>query len=229
MASTGALLFLSSCATAIIHALIPDHWLPFVLMARSRNWSEGQTIVMVALAGVLHVTATLAVAAVAIVVGSDPARLLADRIGASLESLAGVLLIVFGVAYGIWAHRREARAHAPSGDQSTNHGPMHAHGHLLGRWFQGTASGGALVAIIGVSPCILLQPILFGAAARGVAVVAATAIGFAVCTLATMIGVTLIATRGIRRIELPFFTRYGDLISGLLIAAIGLFVFIQEL
>ena len=92
MASTGVLLFLSSCATAIIHALIPDHWLPFVLMARTEKWSERRTILLVALAGLLHVMVSFAVAAAAIWLGRSPARHLADQAGTSLELLAGVSL-----------------------------------------------------------------------------------------------------------------------------------------
>lgn len=230
MASTGVLLFLSSCATAIIHALIPDHWLPFVLMARTEKWSERRTVLLVALAGLIHVVVTFVVAAVAILLGSSPARQLADRAGTSLEFLAGLLLVLFGLGYGIGAHYREARAHSHGG--SAAHGPpdhIHAHGHLLERWFRGAISPGALVAIIGVSPCVLLQPILFGAAAQGPLAVAAAAAGFAVCTLGTMVGVTMVASHGMRRLDLPFFTRYGDLMSGLLIAGIGVYVILHEM
>jgi threonine/homoserine/homoserine lactone efflux protein len=230
VASTGVLLFLSSCATAIIHALIPDHWLPFVLMARTEKWSERRTVLLVALAGLIHVMVSFAVAAAVIMLGSSPARHLAERAGTSLELLAGLLLVLFGLVYGIGAHYREARAHSHGG--SGSHGPpghIHAHGHLLERWFHGAITPGALVAIIGVSPCILLQPILFGAAARGPLVTVATAAGFAICTLGTMVGVTMVASHGMRRLELPFFTRYGDLLSGMLIAGIGIFVIVQEL
>jgi len=34
--------------------------------------------------------------------------------------------------------------------------------------------------------------------------------------------------RGIRRIDLPFFTRYGDLISGALVAGVGLLMMLHE-
>src|SRR6185436_17763591 len=33
--STPVLLVVSACTTAVIHALIPDHWLPFALLART--------------------------------------------------------------------------------------------------------------------------------------------------------------------------------------------------
>ena len=228
MASTAVLLFLSSCATAIIHALIPDHWLPFVLMARSQHWTDRRTTLMVGLAGALHVLVSLALAGIASVLGIDTVREVGRRVGVSLGSMAGILLVIFGVAYGLWAHRREARAHATVGGGGPPARHLHAHGHFLERWFHEALSGGVLVMIIGISPCVLLQPILFAAAAQGVLPFIASALGFALCTLGTMMGVALVAMQGIRRIDLPFFRRYGDLTSGLLIAVIGVFVILQE-
>jgi nickel/cobalt transporter (NicO) family protein len=225
--STTLFLFLSSCAVAIFHGLIPDHWLPFVLMSRSQGWADRSAAALAGLAGLIHVLISTAVGAMVIVLGADPARGLAARTGQTLEFLAGLLLIVFGLVYGIVAHLREARVHA-AGAPAASEGHVHVHGHLLERWFRRALTGGALVLIIGVSPCALMVPLLFAASTEGPAAVVAAAAGFGVCTVLTMMLVTLLATRGMRRLALPFFTRYGDLISGLLIAALGLYVILRE-
>jgi hypothetical protein len=183
---------------------------------------------MVGLTGFLHVLMSLGVGALAVVLSVKSGSGLAQRLGASFESLGGGLLIVFGLTYGIWAHIREARAHDPVRRAKNPPKHVHAHGHILERWFSGAVSGGALVAIIGISPCFLLQPILFAAAGQGRVAVVTTAGGFAICTLVTMVGVTLFAMRGMQRVDLPFFTRYGDLISGVLISAIGAVVCFLE-
>jgi hypothetical protein len=232
--SQALLLFQLSCWTAVIHALIPDHWLPFVLMARSQRWSDRHTVSLVALAGLLHVMISIAIAALGIKFGAGSAHQLAERTGRSLEFLAGSLLVVFGIAYGVWAHVREGRAHGDrqgrggmnAGGQATAH--VHAHGHLLERWFRTAVTGGALVVIIGISPCALLVPILFAASAQGTMALVASGLGFASCTIGTMVVVTILALRGMRQLQLRFFTRYGDLISGLLIAAVGFLVLLEE-
>lgn len=231
MAGTAVLLFLSSCSTAIIHALIPDHWLPFALMGRAQEWSERRTLLLAALTGVVHVTVSILVGLAIVLTGSDQARRIAERLGASVETLGGGLLIAFGLAYGAWAHVRERRAHAAHGDHAADRPggggtgvPLHAHGHLLSRWAGGALTGAALVAVIGISPCVLFQPILFAAAAAGTGAAVAAAAGFAACTVGTMIVVTWVALRGMRRLNLGFFTRYGDLLSGLIIAALGVAV-----
>lgn len=228
MTGTAVLLVLSSCATAVIHALIPDHWLPFVLLSRSQGWGERRTALLTGLAGLLHVTMSVVAGALAIALGATSARGLAERAGRSLGFLSGLLLVLFGVAYGVWAHLREARVHGHGTARAAGQGGLHAHGHLLERWFRGAVTGGALVVIIGISPCALLAPILFAASTEGWTVIALAALGFASCTIGTMVGVTLFATRGMRRFDLPFFTRYGDLTSGALIAGIGLVLMALE-
>jgi nickel/cobalt exporter len=224
--STPVLLVLSACATAVIHALIPDHWLPFAILARTERWSERRLVAFVGLTGVLHVAVSLALGVALAFAGSAAGRVAAKRAGASLEPLAGALLALFGITYGLWAHRREARAHAssPHAHGEGALGALHAHGHLLSRLSGRNASAGALVAIIGVSPCVLLQPILFASAAEGWGVAAAAAGGFGLCTITTMLVVALLARRGLERLDLGFFTRFGDLLSGLVIAAIGVIV-----
>jgi nickel/cobalt transporter (NicO) family protein len=229
--STPVLLVVSACATAVIHALIPDHWLPFAILARTERWSERRLVAIVGLTGVLHVTVSLTLGALLAFAGSAAGRVAARRAGASLEPLAGGLLALFGIVYGLWAHRREARAHA-DGTHAHGHGALaslHAHGHLLSRLSGRSASAGALVAIIGISPCVLLQPILFASAAEGWGTAAAAAAGFALCTIATMLLVAILARRGLERLDLGFFTRFGDLLSGLVIAAIGVVVLWQGL
>jgi hypothetical protein len=235
VASTSLLLLLSACSTAIIHALIPDHWLPFALMARVQDWTLKRTLSMVGITGAIHVGVSIALGAVVFAAGTGTARRLAGHLQASSGIVGGWLMLLFGVGYGLMAHFREARAHHPVGHppgapgaEAGGRPSLHAHGHLLSRWSRGTISGGALVAVIGISPCVLLQPILFAAGAEGLGVAVACAAGFALCTVGTMIAVTWVAARGIDRLNLMFFARYGDLASGLVLAAIGLFVIVQE-
>ncbi len=231
MSSAATLLVLSSCAYAVIHALIPDHWLPFVLLARTQGWSERRLAGLAALAGFLHAGVSTLVALAAIVFGTGSARDLAQRSGHSLEFLSGALLIVFGLGYGLYAHVREARAHRrANGAQAAGGDRLHAHGHLLQGWLGGSLSGAALVAVVGISPCALLIPVLFTASTEGLGTTLGAIVGFTLCTMVTMVAVTLAAvrlmraTRGARRLDLPLVTRYGDLASGVLIAAIGLCV-----
>jgi len=198
-------------------------------MARVERWSERRVIALTGLAGLLHVVVTMLFGGLTIAAASGRVEGLAQRTGRSLGFLGGLILMAFGVSYGLWRHYREASAHARRSDSphgSAKH--LHAHGHLLERWFRGALTARTLVLVIGISPCALLVPVLFASAVEGSAALLAAALGFALCTTATMTGVTLFAVRGIRRVDLPFFTRYGDLISGALVAGVGLLMMLHE-
>src|SRR5476649_479166 len=47
-------------SVAFLHAAIPTHWLPFVLVSRARGWSRGKTLAVAAFAGLGHVLVTTA-------------------------------------------------------------------------------------------------------------------------------------------------------------------------
>src|SRR4051794_15581525 len=45
-------------SVAFLHAMIPTHWLPFVLTARVQKWNPAKTLVITAFAGLGHVAIT---------------------------------------------------------------------------------------------------------------------------------------------------------------------------
>ena len=135
----------TAVATALLHTLIPDHWLPFVLIGRARNWSVTTTAAVSGVSALIHalLSALLGVAAIAIGVGS------ARALGESLGQASAVLLLVFGAAYAAWAWRKGGHfhpggrlLHAESseascpGHESGSH-PGHLHYHADGDLIHG--------------------------------------------------------------------------------------------
>ena len=48
-------------ATAFLHAALPTHWLPFVLVGRGQRWTLTQVLTTVAIAGSAHIITTAVV------------------------------------------------------------------------------------------------------------------------------------------------------------------------
>ena len=220
-------------AAAVLHALIPDHWLPFVLMGRSRRWSLARTLALASAGGLIHVCLAVGLGIAVIALGRGGAEAVARRAGETLEFLSAVALALFGFLYGALSWRRERRHHAASpGSDGAGSPPEegHHHGHLLERWFRADLTALSLVVVIGVSPCALALPILLASAASlGVGGVLAVAASFGAVTLITTVGVTLFAVLGTRRLDFPFLSRYGDLASGILIGLVGTLLALSEL
>ena len=82
-------------ATAFLHAALPTHWLPFVLVGRAQRWSQGRVLGAVVAAGLAHIAATAAVGGLIVVAGLA----LDQWLGGVLPYLSAILLFVFGAFY----------------------------------------------------------------------------------------------------------------------------------
>ena len=56
-------------ATAFLHAALPTHWLPFVLVGRGQRWSLSQVLGAVTAAGLAHIATTAAAGGLIVAAG----------------------------------------------------------------------------------------------------------------------------------------------------------------
>src|SRR5690554_7070645 len=76
MSSELWILMLTAASLGTVHTLLgPDHYLPFVAMAKPRGWPTPRTIGFTLECGLAHVPSPTALAALAIPLGSDLAQL----------------------------------------------------------------------------------------------------------------------------------------------------------
>ena len=226
-----SLLLLTAAATAAFHTLIPDHWLPFVLVGRARGWSAKTTAAVSGFSAIVHTLLSVALGLAALGLG----RTAAAAIGERLERASGVLLVVFGVVYALWAWRKGghfhpggALFHAPDeGARCDGHeggaGSEHLHYHADGAWFRKDAGKGAvaLALIVGLNPCVLVLPIMVATAEAGAGSVALVTAAYSTTTIALMVGLSVAGVAGARRLPVPAAARHMETASGLLIALTG--------
>ncbi|HKY33437.1 MAG TPA: hypothetical protein VJV23_12965 [Candidatus Polarisedimenticolia bacterium] len=224
MSQAGAALVLTTIVTAVVHTLIPDHWLPFVLVSRAEGWTRRRTLTMTAASATLHVALSIALGLAIVVLGRGAEKAvtgLAER----LEALTGWMLVGFGLLYMTWFLLRGGHSH--SFGLHPHHSPEDPEPpEARGRGRELT--GYALTFIVGFNPCILVIPCIYGAAAMSPLTLAAVAAAFALSTVLSMVLVTLVGLHGTSRLTSPFLTRYGEAFSGGLIAAVGLAVLLAE-
>ncbi len=236
-ADRASLLLMTAVATAAFHTLIPDHWLPFVLVGRARSWSAGVTAAISGLSALVHAALSAGLGVVSLGAGLGAAHALGRR----LEDASGILLVAFGVLYAAWAWRKGghfhpggARVHREpeppecDGAEGDAH-PEHLHYHADEAWIGGRAGRGAiyLALIVGANPCVLILPIVLAAAERGRAAVAWVTAAYSLTTVLLMVGLSVVGVAGSRRIPVPGAARYMEAASGLLIAAVGLFFLLR--
>jgi nickel/cobalt exporter len=228
------MLLVTASGTAVIHTLIPDHWLPFVLIGRARNWSLRTTAMVSGVSALIHVGLSVVLGLVTLALGFAASEV----IGESLERAAGILLILFGLVYAIWAWRKGGHFH-PGGERlhqneqrptcdgreghtDPEHQYFHADVDLIRSRSEWTRLWLAL--IIGANPCVLLIPIMLIAAEKGGTMLGLVSAAYAVPTICLMVGLSVLGVAGSRGIRLPGAARHMEMASGLLIMILGLVV-----
>ena len=223
-------LTLSAAAIAFMHTILgPDHYLPFIAMAKARGWSFGRTLRITLLCGVGHLVGSVLLGIVGITVGLQLGAL--EWLEGIRGNLAAWLLIGFGLAYTAWgirqAFRNRPHTHWHSHDGLT-HSHVHTHhedhAHVHGERTRGRSLTPWVVFIIFVlGPCEPLIPLLMYPAAREsvVGVVAVTAV-FGITTVLTMLGVVAVALKGLEKVRFHFLERYTHALAGSTVLACGL-------
>jgi nickel/cobalt exporter len=224
------MLALSAAAIAFAHTVLgPDHYLPFVAMAKARGWSMAKTLRITLFCGAGHLAGSVVLGLVGITVGVQLSSL--NWLEGVRGNLAAWMLIGFGLAYTAWglrqAHRNRPHTHWHHHDGVSHlheHRHQEAHAHVHDR----TAGSRSLTpwvifVIFVLGPCEPLIPLLMYPAARestsGVVVVTVV---FALVTVLTMSLAVAIALLGLKTIKISRLEPYGHAVAGSTILACGL-------
>lgn len=199
-------------ATAFLHAALPTHWLPFVLVGRGQRWRLPQVLGAVTAAGLAHIVSTAVVGGLIVAAG-----LAMDQwISGLLPWASASLLFLFGAFYLGQALLRPAiMAGGPSLALSE---PTVSH----------AAAFWGLVAMMAVSPGEVLLPIYLSQATEGPLVLAALTLAFAAGTVLGMTLFTLLARAGWSVLRLERWARYEGVILGFALILIGLLVVLRQ-
>jgi len=209
-----ASLAIAAISLGSLHSLAPDHWLPIAAVARARNWSRGRALRVAFLCGFGHVTVSVLLGLLALLFG---ARMIVS-LGERMVSVAGLLLIGFGVAYAIWG-LRGAFAHRLHG----HHHHHYDHVHDASR-----ASTWSLFLIYCADPCVAVIPILFAAAPLTAVETVAIVLAYEVATVGAMVVLVGLAHSGAQLFKGKWIERYGDTTAGALIVATGVMMAILD-
>jgi nickel/cobalt transporter (NicO) family protein len=224
------LLTLSAAAIGFIHTVIgPDHYIPFIMMARAQQWSRSKTLLVTFLCGIGHVSSSVILGAVGIAFGVALRRL--EIIEAVRGDIAAWILIAFGIVYGAWglkvAYRKRSHEHSHAHEDGTVH--EHGHSHFLGISHENklhprtVMTTWTLFTIFVLGPCEPLIPLLMSPAATesttGMILVSGV---FAATTISTMIAMVWLVSSGIERLPMKTMERFTHAIAGGVIALSGL-------
>ncbi|MBN1388583.1 MAG: sulfite exporter TauE/SafE family protein [Bacteroidales bacterium] len=202
-------LLVTALTIGVVHTIAgPDHYLPFVALSKSRNWSMVKTINIVIISGLAHVLSSVVIGFIGIGAGIGLSKI--ELFEGLRGNIAAWLLFSFGVAYTAWAAFRLIRRKG------------HVHKHLDERNDKKQLTVWIIFLIFLFGPCEPLIPILmYPAADHNYAAVGVIALVFAVATIGTMLISVLILLKGIKLVKLSSLEKYQHVIAGSAIMLCG--------
>lgn len=201
-------LLVGALLLSLVHAAIPNHWLPLVAVGKAQQWARAETAAVTAVAGLAH---TLSTVLVGILVGLAGLKLHQSyRVFSAV--VAPTIIIVLGLLYIALEYTRRG---------------IHAHEHLESVTNQqgGIRSKAAIVTSLAAamffSPCLELDAYYLTAAALGWIGIALVSVVYVVVTVAGMVGLVQLGMMGVERVHWHFLDHHPRLVSGLVLVVLG--------
>jgi nickel/cobalt exporter len=222
-------LLAAAFGVGVVHTVLgPDHYLPFIMLAKARGWSRLRTIAVTSLCGLGHVASSVVLGGLGIAFGLAIGQV--EFVESGRGPLAAWALVAFGVAYALWGVRHALRkrkgieAHLHGEDVHIHSHGLHPHRHEH-RKIGADTTFWTLFIVFVLGPCEPLIPLFALPASQGRwDVAAATAVVFAIATLASMVATTLAGLQGLKILNLGPLERWSHVLAGCVIAAAGLSV-----
>lgn len=224
---------LTGFVVAFLHAAIPTHWLPFVLVAKARGWSRAKALAIVATAGMGHVGLTSLIGLVIAWFGFQ----LEESIGHAFPIVTGGLLFAIAAYYGWrqWTGRGVCHHHPPGSKHEaskacSDHEHAHEHTHWdeelkdtplvkpdRGDW----AAVSGLFVMLTLSPCEGFLPIYLSGVQWGWTGFVVLSVILAFGAVGSMTLLTWLTLVGSERLRVERFERFEAGMLAVLFAVLG--------
>lgn len=208
------ILLVTAASIGFLHTILgPDHYLPFIVMAKAREWTTGKTARVTFLCGLGHVLSSVVLGFAGVLLGIEVFKL--ESIEAARGDWAAWLLLAFGFTYMVWGVHRALRNRPHSHTHADEDDHRHDHGKKLTPW--------VLFTIFVFGPCEPLIPILMypAATSAGLGYTALVAGVFSIVTIGTMMSLVLSASLGLKILPMRGLQRYSHAIAGFAVLLCG--------
>jgi nickel/cobalt exporter len=222
----------TAVALGFFHTLVgPDHYLPFIAMAKARGWALKKTLAIAFFSGLGHVLSSVVLGFIGLALGIAVSKLEAAE--SWRGNAAAWLFIGFGFAYFIWGLHRAIKnkphlhvhAHADGAVHEHLHQHECEHVHVHERKEKANITPWVLFTIFVFGPCEPLIPlVMYPAAKHNLLGVILVASAFSVATIATMLTIIALSTWGLKFVRLGKLERYAHALAGAAIFLSGLAV-----
>lgn len=217
-------LLATAVAIACLHTLSgPDHYLPFIALAKTRGWSLKQTLLWTAACGCGHIGSSVLLGLGGAAIGWSISKI--EGVESARGDWAGWGLLVFGLLYGVWGLIRatQNRRHKHFDYSESNvYVYEHRHGEAVAPQERYPVTPWVMFLIFVLGPCEPMIPLLYFPAIKsswtGIVLLIAVYTFF---TLLVMLLMVVLGYYGIRFLKTEKTERYLHVLGGAGIAVCG--------
>jgi sulfite exporter TauE/SafE len=229
MSSELSLLLIAAASIGFVHTLLgPDHYIPFIVMSKSGDWSMRKTAWLTFVCGLGHVLSSVVLGIVGIALGVAVTKL--EIVESFRGNMAAWALIAFGLLYFVWGLRRAYNNKPHKHFHTHGDGVMHAHEHThtdshkhVHVKSRNSMTPWILFTIFVFGPCEPLIPLLMYPAAKGslMSLVLVTFV-FGFVTIGMMMSIVILSSFGISFVPFSKMERYSHALAGLTLFLCGI-------
>lgn len=197
---------------SMIHAAIPNHWLPLVALGKTEKWSHRESLRATAIIGLAHISSTVLIG---ILVGFAGFKL-SEQYEQISHWVAPLVLTMLGLIYIMLSIIRK------------NH---HHHDHFRfdnQKQRSKAAIIGTMAFAMFFSPCLELEVYYLQAGTLGWTGIITASIIYTAMTVSLMVLLVHLGRKGIDRLNWHFLEHYEKLIAGIVLIALALLAFFVE-
>lgn len=199
-------LLIGSLLISLLHAVIPNHWLPVLAIGKKEGWSLAETTRITFIAGMAHVISTVIIGLLLGLIGTE----LALQIDDFTRIIGPSILILIGLYF--------VRQHY-----------THHHFHLQKEQIEKKRKKSsiilALIIAMFLSPCMEIEAYFLLAGSKGWYVLAAIAAMYSIITIGGMLIWIRIVYKGLLKLNWHKWEHNAGIITGLILIITGIISF----
>lgn len=198
-------IIIGSLFISLLHAVIPNHWLPVLAIGKKQGWSLAETTRITFIAGIAHVISTIIIGILLGLIGGE----LTEHIEDFTRIIGSSILILIGLYF--------VRQHY-----------THHHFHLQKEKLEKKNKTSVILALViamFLSPCMEIEAYFLLAGTRGWHVMAGIAVMYSIITIAGMLIWIRVVYKGLLKLNWHKWEHNAGIITGLILIITGIISF----
>ena len=191
---------------AMVHALIPNHWLPLVAVAKAEQWKIREITSITFVSALAHVLGTVILGLVLGIIGKE----LQQTYGNAINVASSIILIVFGLIYytvNLPHHHHSSQKDVIQYKRSKK------------KWIM------IFIFMMFLSPCLEVESLFLSAGAYGMGLVTLLSIIYAIVSITGIMLLVSLGYKGVNLLSAHFIEHNEKKISGIVLILVGIVSF----